>query len=376
MDGQQPKRVFISYSHEDKRWLDKLMKFLQGAKFDPWSDEQRIKAGDLWKSKIEDTLESSAAALLLVSQDFLNSPFIQEAELTPILKAASDRGMRILWVAVKTSRWEDSAIAEYQCVNDPKRPLHALSGVRLDKALKEIADKINDSTYEELLLKPSAPRNLTPPSGGPNLRIKNERWRQTLEICDYIQKNRPKRIDILQLSLTALWSLDFWATFTECRDVKVRILLMQPDLAARYALRQWHRQAVLRVADQIRQIEIENSKNPNRPTVGIWYYNHDPSVAAIIVDEDVIQLGWYFVHSDPDHAPLLHVSGHDSPGLLAFGSEAKLLLPKVRAHFDSVLAGIRDEPLLFGPQRTELADEWRDLQQRRSPSGPADRDPV
>jgi hypothetical protein len=59
----------------------------------------------------------------------------------------------------------------------------------------------------------------------------------------------------------------------------------------------------------------------------------------------------------------LRVRGHNQPGVL-LSEAAQRLLPKVRAHFLSVLASARlahDDWGVVGPKRDELLAEWREL---------------
>src|SRR4051794_1917155 len=94
-------KVFISYSHRDQRALERLKVHLGALERDGlltvW-DDTRIRAGDVWRDQIDRGLEGIAAAVLLVSADFLNSGFIQEHELPPIFEAFERRGVRIYWV--------------------------------------------------------------------------------------------------------------------------------------------------------------------------------------------------------------------------------------------------------------------------------------
>jgi hypothetical protein len=90
-------QVFVSYSHRDKKWLDRLLVFLkpyqrQGLRLfaDPY-----IQVGERWRRAIEGALERACIGVLLVSQDFLASDFIYEQELPP-LKRAADRGHLVL----------------------------------------------------------------------------------------------------------------------------------------------------------------------------------------------------------------------------------------------------------------------------------------
>jgi TIR domain len=92
-------RVFISYSHKDRDWLEKLQivlkPLIRKGIISIWDDTQ-IQAGDQWRNQIAEALGNARVAVLLVSPDFLASDFIADHELPPMLRAAQDQGLRIL----------------------------------------------------------------------------------------------------------------------------------------------------------------------------------------------------------------------------------------------------------------------------------------
>ena len=94
-------KVFVSYSHRDAKALERLQTHLKplvrDGELDLW-DDTRIRAGDVWRAEIDGALASVAAAVLLVSADFLASDFIHENELPPIFKAWEQRGIKVYWV--------------------------------------------------------------------------------------------------------------------------------------------------------------------------------------------------------------------------------------------------------------------------------------
>jgi hypothetical protein len=141
------KPLFISYSHNDEEWLLELKKWLKPLEKENlikiWDDKE-IKAGDEWHNEIKSALDSAKAAVLLVSQDFLNSDFINNEELPLLLDAAKEKGVKIFWIAIKPSTIEDSEIIKYQAAHkDP--PLIQLNAVDRDKEYLKIYKRIREA---------------------------------------------------------------------------------------------------------------------------------------------------------------------------------------------------------------------------------------
>lgn len=84
-------------------------------------------------------------AVLLVSPHFLGSEFIANNELPPLLAAAEDKGMRILWVPLSASSYDETPIGAYQAVIDPQRPIDVMTLPEQNAALVRVCKQIKSA---------------------------------------------------------------------------------------------------------------------------------------------------------------------------------------------------------------------------------------
>lgn len=137
--------IFISYSHKDAEWLEKLKQFLRPLEdknlIRVWDDTE-IRTGAEWVPEIRKALGAARVAIFLVTQDFLNSPFISNEELPALVEKATNQGCLIFWIAVKSSTFAESPLARFQGANSPNKPLALMSAGEQDEALLEIYQKM------------------------------------------------------------------------------------------------------------------------------------------------------------------------------------------------------------------------------------------
>ncbi len=81
--------IFISYSHKDEVWKDRLRPHLQALELDDrivvW-DDRKIDAGDTWYPEIKDAINRARVAVCLISADFLASKFCVKEEIPAFLQ--------------------------------------------------------------------------------------------------------------------------------------------------------------------------------------------------------------------------------------------------------------------------------------------------
>ena len=103
--------VFISYSHKDREWKDRVAAFMHCMKvngqfdYETW-DDQEIRPGDEWRENIKQAIEGCTLAVLLISADFLSSKFIVEEEVPRLRELREEGRVVIVPVIVRPSPWE------------------------------------------------------------------------------------------------------------------------------------------------------------------------------------------------------------------------------------------------------------------------------
>ena len=119
--------VFVSYSHKDLRWLERLQTHLTPLAtdydIDLW-DDTRLRPGSEWREEIQTAVDKGSAVVLIISADFLASEFIRTNELPPLLKAAKEEGALILSIIASPSLFlRNAELSQFQAVNNPSTPL-------------------------------------------------------------------------------------------------------------------------------------------------------------------------------------------------------------------------------------------------------------
>ncbi len=159
-------KVFISYSHRDKEYLDRLQEHLKphvrAGTIPLWVDTN-LKPGDDWKEEIERSLASAQVAILLVSVSFLASDFVAEEELPKLLAAAEGRGARIFPVILTPCGFRRTKLSRFQAVNDPARPFSGVTQHEQDVIWEQVVDEVLEALEEAgpLDLKPAFPEAMS-----------------------------------------------------------------------------------------------------------------------------------------------------------------------------------------------------------------------
>lgn len=130
LGGRVRTKTFISYSHRDGAWLERLRDALRAhgdVDLTVW-DDRDISPGTSWQNSITREINQSCLAILLISRGFLDSNFIQHAELPKILQDEERDGLTVLPLFVEDCNLSGAPyLRKLQGTNAPDRPLDAMS---------------------------------------------------------------------------------------------------------------------------------------------------------------------------------------------------------------------------------------------------------
>jgi|SoiMethySBSTD1v2_1073268.scaffolds.fasta_scaffold992167_2 hypothetical protein len=143
-------RLFISYSHEDTKWLEAVtqqLAVLQAEGLVSICDDSKLRVGEDWFRQLHEMMLSARLGLLLISAPFLGSPFVRREEITRLFSQHEAGGMAIYPLLVEPCPWEQVEwLARLQLrPQDAKRRAKALAafqGAARKQKLADVASEI------------------------------------------------------------------------------------------------------------------------------------------------------------------------------------------------------------------------------------------
>lgn len=102
-------KVFISYSHKDADWKDRIVTHLKALVHQGdivlW-DDRKIGTGADWFAEIESAMAEASIAICLISAHYLASDFINKEEIPALKKRRQEEGMLLLPMLVRPCAWQ------------------------------------------------------------------------------------------------------------------------------------------------------------------------------------------------------------------------------------------------------------------------------
>ncbi len=185
---RSPPSIFISYSHADEAWKDRVVTQLRALEseghFDVWED-RRIAVGDDWYPEIEKALNEASVAILLISAKFLTSRFIKGEEVPRLLKRRVEQRLRVIPLIVKPCVWQRiSWLKGIQVHPKDGRPLSGGSDHEIEEDLTDLVTEVDD--FLKASRKAPSPLDSSPESSPviDQPRYQNERIRTLSEALE------------------------------------------------------------------------------------------------------------------------------------------------------------------------------------------------
>jgi hypothetical protein len=142
--------LFISYSHEDTKWLEAIteqLAVLEREGLVSLCDDSKLRVGEGWYAQLHEMMLSARLGLLLISAPFLSSEFVTKEEIPKLFGQHQANGMTIYPLLVEPCPWQHVAwLAALQLrPQDAKRrarPLAAFGGAARKQKLADVASEI------------------------------------------------------------------------------------------------------------------------------------------------------------------------------------------------------------------------------------------
>ncbi|MDQ1351764.1 MAG: hypothetical protein QG657_2069, partial [Acidobacteriota bacterium] len=143
------KKVFISYSHKDEEWKDRVMTHLGVLENENilklWNDRD-IGIGADWFPVIEKELNNACVVIMLITANFLTSQFILRTEVPQILQRRETEGILVVPVIVEPCPWQAVQwLSAMQLFPKDGKPLSTLKKPKADSELANLALKIQET---------------------------------------------------------------------------------------------------------------------------------------------------------------------------------------------------------------------------------------
>jgi hypothetical protein len=121
-----PANLFISYSHTDEKFRNKLEKHLAALKnqgvLEIWHD-RKIIAGQEWENEINGNLSNADIILLLISADFIASRYCYDIEMIRALERHNANEAIVIPIILRPADWHKMPFGKLQALPKDAKPV-------------------------------------------------------------------------------------------------------------------------------------------------------------------------------------------------------------------------------------------------------------
>jgi len=156
--GTSKRKIFISYSHRDTVWKDRLMDHLKV--LEPsvdcllW-DDRDIKIGEDWFPAIKKAINEAQIVVMMISVDFLTSQFIRNEEIPTILERQRKEGIPIIPLIIRPCAWTSVGwLSTIQLWPKDGIPLSSLAKPNVETELANLVQLIHQELKNSTIITP------------------------------------------------------------------------------------------------------------------------------------------------------------------------------------------------------------------------------
>ncbi len=148
-EATQSVEVFYSYSHQDEKLLQGLVKQLENLKrqgvIADWHDK-KIGAGQEWEGEIDERLNSAQVILLLISESFMASDYCNDVEVKRAMERHHAKDARVIPILLRAVDWKGAPFSKLQFLPSNAKPVTGWAN--RDKAFEDVAKGIRAAVEE------------------------------------------------------------------------------------------------------------------------------------------------------------------------------------------------------------------------------------
>jgi hypothetical protein len=152
-------QIFISYSRQDSAWMREIRDHvdrLPDFRIDSWVDKNRMGPGDRIDNAIQDGLDNSNIAILLISPTFVESKYIQTKEIPWILQRQKEGRLKVIYIPIFDVQDErkngKTAVEEYLATSQLDTSLSAITfGNALEATFERQDKRSRDGKVKEVV---------------------------------------------------------------------------------------------------------------------------------------------------------------------------------------------------------------------------------
>lgn len=139
-------KVFLSYSHKDTKWVERLREHFHAVDGDTGLDifdDSLIAAGETWFERLEQEMSSAGVAILLVSPSFLASNFVRREEVPRLLAKRANQGMVLYPLLIRDCAFAAVPwLASIQVRPRDARPVSSMRAAQIDSCFAGVVREV------------------------------------------------------------------------------------------------------------------------------------------------------------------------------------------------------------------------------------------